>query len=319
MEWDELRFFHAVAQAGNLSKAARELRVSQPTVGRRIKALEDRLEARLFDRLESGYVLTELGALVFEKTGEMVEVARCIADRATGDRNSVAGTVSLTAPEGLGAAWLPLRLSELNDTHPDLELNVSVSNRMADVSNGESDIAIRMGSPQDEALVGRRVGSVPFRLFASPSYIEKHGCPCDVTDIRHHRIIECGGTLRNVVQAKRLREFAPGARIAATLDDIRSQAAAARAGLGLVALPPYLAAGRSDLVTVLADAFLVEVPIWILTRQDLRTSRRICVVKDALTRAARDFSWGDRAVAPVNRADHDKGGEVVPIRPAIAR
>ena len=86
MDWDELRFFHAVAEAGSLSQAARELGVSQPTVGRRIRALEDRLDACLFDRLDSGYTLTGVGMRVFEKTGEMAEVARCIADRATGER-----------------------------------------------------------------------------------------------------------------------------------------------------------------------------------------------------------------------------------------
>ena len=198
--------------------------------------------------------------------------------------------------------------------HPDLEMRVSVSNRVVDVSKGEAEIAVRMGDPHDESLVGRRVGSVPFRLFAAPCYIDKYGCPAGIREIGRHRVIECGGVLRNVLQAKKLRELAPDARVATTLDDIASQAAAARAGLGLVALPPYLAGQPGELVTVLPDSFLVEVPIWILTRPDLRASRRICAVKNALTDAARDLSWRDTAPARASRA---AGGNVVPIHPAV--
>ena len=188
---------------------------------------------------------------------------------------------------------------------------------MVDVSKGEADIAVRMGNPHDESLVGRRVGSVPFRLFAAPVYIDRHGCPAGIHEIGRHRVIECGGVLRNALQAKKLRELAAGARIATTLDDITSQAAAARAGLGLVALPPYLAGRPGELMSVLPDAFLVEVPIWILTRADLRTSRRINAVKTILTGAARTLSRHDCAFAQAGNHGLETGGNVVPIRPAI--
>lgn len=317
MEWDELRFFHAVATAGSLSRAAQNLGVSQPTVGRRIRSLEDRLDAQLFDRLESGYALTGVGLRVFEKTGEMSEVARCIADRATGERNSISGTVSLTAPEGIGATWLPAYLCELSDSHPDLDLQVSLSNRMSDVSNGEADIALRMGNPSDDALIGRRIATVSFRLFASPAYLEKFGVPVDVDRLGQHRVIECGGVIRDVAQAKRLRELARGARVATTLDNIHAQAAAGRAGIGLVALPPYMAEQPGDLVAVLPNAFAVHVPIWLLTRQDLRTSRRICAVKAFLTDAARSSAWShDRG--PLSRGlERETPDNLLPIRRAI--
>ncbi|MEM8692671.1 MAG: LysR family transcriptional regulator [Pseudomonadota bacterium] len=290
MEWDELRFFHAVAVAGSLSKAARDLGVSQPTVGRRIKALEDRLDAQLFDKLISGHVLTETGIQVFEKTGEIAEIARCIADRAEGERKCIAGPVTLTAPEGIGATWLPTQLLDMSEIHPDLDLRVSLSNRISDVSNGEADVALRMGDPRDETLIGRKIAALPFRLFASPCYINKYGAPADLDALRHHRIIDSGGIIRDVAQARLLREIAHSARVAATLDGVMAQKAAARAGVGLVALPPYLTYQDPDLLPVLEDAFLVKVPVWLLTRQDLRGSRRIGAVKTFLTQAARQFS-----------------------------
>lgn len=317
MEWDELRFFHAVATAGSLSRAAQTLGVSQPTVGRRIKSLEDRLDAQLFDRLESGYALTGVGLRVFEKTGEMSEVARCIADRVAGERNCIAGTVSLTAPEGIGGTWLPAQLCGLSDSHPDLDLQVSLSNRMSDVSNGEADIALRMGNPRDDALIGRRIATVPFRLFASPAYLEKYGSPPNVDGLGQHRVIESGGVIRDVAQAKRLRELAHSARVATTLDNIHAQAAAARAGVGLVALPPYVADRPRDLVAVLPKAFSVEVPLWLLTRQDLRTSRRICAVKAFLTDAARSSAWShDELPIPLG-LKRETPDNILPIRRAV--
>lgn len=317
MEWDELRFFHAVAQAGSLSKAARVLGVSQPTVGRRIRALEERLDARLFDKLASGYVLTAMGSRVFDKTGEMAELARCITDRASGERNDIAGTVLLTTPEGIGATWLPPHLSEMTDRHPDLDLRVSLSNRMSDVSNGEADMALRMGNPRDETLIGRRIATVPFRLYASPAYLDRYGCPVDLEAIGQHRIIESGGVIRDVAQAQRLRDVAAGARIATTLDSIQAQCAAARAGLGLVALPPYLVHRPGGLVPVLSARFRVDVPIWLLTRHDLRASRRVCAVKTYLTDAARRCCWHEDIGASPAETGREASANVVALRPTI--
>lgn len=309
MEWDELRFFHAVAMSGSLSKAASALCVSQPTVGRRIKALENRLDARLFDRLISGYVLTDVGMRIFEKTGHMANIARGIEDCAAGERSLVAGTVLLTAPEGIGSTWLARKLLGLTDAHPDLDLKVSLSNRISDVSNGEADAALRLGDPFDETLIGRRIAMVAFRLFASKCYLERHGIPKDLTEIRHHRIIESGGVIRDVSQAKRLRQVACEARVAATLDNLHAQAEAVRAGLGIAALPPYFTDTMDGLIPILPNAFVVEVPLWFLTRQHLRTSGGVGAVKTFLTAAARAESWVATSIARPVRA-----AAVAPIR-----
>lgn len=304
MEWDDIRFFHAVAEAGSLSGAARRLNVSQPTVGRRVKMLEDRLQAQLFHRLASGYELTESGQRIFDKATEMAVAARCIADRVSGTRLRAEGRISLTTAEGLGEAWVVPRLSALSTKHPGLEVDLALSNERLDIAAGAADMALRMGDPYDDTLVGRRIGAVTFRLFASAGYLDRYGWPQTPTDLARHRIIECGGAIRDVPQALELRRLTRGAQVAITLDSIFAQTAAAQAGFGLVALADYMVEGKDDLVCVLPDAFHVAVPVWVLTRGELHKSMRVAAVKTFLAGAARDepAAWGHPIAAPVARA-----------------
>ena len=165
MDWDG-RFFHAVAEAGSRRRRhGSSVCRSRPWGGASGRWKTGWMRASSTG--STANTLTGVGMRVFEKTGEMAEVARCIADRATGERQSIAGPVSLTAPEGLGTAWLPQRLSDLSDLHPDLEMHVSVSNRVVDVSRRGGDRGAH-GHPHDQSLVGRRVGSVPLGCSRRP-------------------------------------------------------------------------------------------------------------------------------------------------------
>lgn len=307
MEWDDIRFFHAVAEAGSLSRAARRLNVSQPTVGRRIRILEDRLEAQLFHRLASGFVLTDAGQCIYEKAVEMAGAARCISDRVSGTRSRAEGRICLTTAEGLGQSWLVPKLMSLSRSHPDLEVNLTLSNIKLDIAGGEADLALRMGDPLDENLVGRQIGAVPFQLYASPGYLETFGTPTALGDLGAHRIIEWGGAISNVPQARHLREIGASAQPSVTLDSIYAQKAAAEAGMGLAALPPYLAEGAPDLQRVLADRFCVFVPVWLLTRADLRHTIRVGVVRAFLADAAREGFGLPPASPPVRRPGAAEG------------
>jgi len=288
MEWDDIRFFYAVAEAGSLSEAARRLKVSQPTVSRRVRMLEDRLEAQLFHRLASGFVLTDAGERIFDKAAEMASAARSISDRIAGTRSRAEGRISLTTAEGLGESWLVPRLPGLSNSHPALEVELLMSNDRLDIAGGEADMALRMGEPHDETLVGRKIGTVMFKLYAARHYLDAFGTPQLLSDLGTHRIIECGGAIRNVPQARLLREAGSGGKVALTLDSVFAQKAAAEAGLGLVSLPPYMAEGCAHLVQVLPAAFQVQVPVWLLTRTDLRRSTRVGVVRAFLSTLARD-------------------------------
>ncbi|MEM9011427.1 MAG: LysR family transcriptional regulator [Pseudomonadota bacterium] len=283
MDWDDLRFFHAVAQAGSLSAAARRLDVSQPTVGRRIKDLETQLEAKLFDRLTYGYTLTPTGQRILDKAEEMADAARCIADRVSGEASEPAGLVRITASDGIGALWLAPRLKALRRPYPALVLELSLTTAAVDISGGEADLALRMGDPRDESLVGRRVAVVPFQLYASRCYEAAQGLPTSQDELQGHAVIHSGGRLSSVPQAIALRQNAPDAPIAVTLDNLLAQYAAVRAGIGIAALPSYMAALEPTLCPISPQVFLVEMPVWLLTREDLRHSARVRAVQDFLT------------------------------------
>ncbi len=293
MDWDEIRFFHTVALTGSLSEAARRLKVSQPTVGRRIKMLEDRLEARLFDRLPVGFVLNDAGQAIFEKAEEMAATARSISDRVSGVNHRAEGRVSLTTSECLGAVWLTPNLMKLSTIHPALTVELALSNEKLDIGRGEADLALRLGSPDDDNLVGRQIATAAFHLWASRDYLQTFGVPRTLDELSRHRIIESGGRIRDVPQARFLREVARGAEVAGTFDCISAQLAAARAGLGLASLPAYQTASIDDLCCVLPGSFYVSVPVWLLTRNDLRGSTRVNALKSFLSKAVLDAraSW----------------------------
>ncbi|WP_333835156.1 LysR family transcriptional regulator [Rubrimonas sp.] len=286
MDWDDLRFFNAIATAGSVAKAAQTLGVAQPTVTRRVRDLEQKLGARLFDRLTSGYRMTEAGLRVFTKSAEVVRIMKSISDDVAGHEAEVAGVVRITASEGIGASWLAPRLGALRAQHPALVIDLELSTLTRDVAAGDADIALRMGEPGDGALVGRRIATIPFCLYASRGYVAKYGAPRDIEDLRRHVIIESSGRLEHVPQARLLRDIANGAVTVAALDNIFAQAAVAKAGAGLVGLPCYLGKHDPDLTRLLESDFHLELPVWVLTRPDLRQTARVRAVLDFIVAEA---------------------------------
>lgn len=280
MDWDDLRFFNAIATAGSVARAAQTLGVAQPTVTRRVRDLERQLGARLFDRLTSGYRMTEAGMRVLEKSAEVVRIMQAIADDVTGEAAEVAGAVRLTASEGIGAVWLAPRLGALRARHPGLVIDLELSALSRDLAAGDADVALRMGQPGDSALVGRRIATIPFCLFGARRYFAANGAPRDLEDLRRHMIVESSGRLEHVPQARLLRDLANGAPTVAALDNILAQASIAKAGAGLVSLPWYLGASEPDLVPILLEDFHLHVPVWLLTRPDLRQAARVRAVLD---------------------------------------
>jgi len=287
MNWDEVRFFHAVAKAGSLTQAARVLRVSQPTVGRRIRDLEEDLGARLFNRLNQGYALTDLGHAIFDQAEQMAGAARCISDRIATASDQIVGQIKLTAPDGLGAHWLVPRLHKIKREHPDLDIQLMLSIEMLNLSAGDADLALRMGNPTDENLVGKKVASVPFHLYGSRSYFAKYPIPQHPEELGKHLIIRGTGRLQNVDQNQVLRELTSDAETAVACDSLMAQVNAAEAGMGIVPLPPYLVGEGSDLMRISERVFEVRVPVWLLTRQDLRNCPRVVTIKKFTENAAK--------------------------------
>ena len=279
---NDLTFFLAVVETGNLSAAARRLDVAQPTVGRRIRHLERSLDARLFNRTPDGHVLTEVGIAVRQAAERIRQSADVIQRRASGGEDDFAAPVRITTTEGFANYWLINKLPVLRDAHPSLRFELLITTRLADMLRLEADIALRIGTPGSEELVGRRVGSLGFGLYASEEYLSENGEPTTTDELAGHGIIESTGVLGGVAQAERLRELDSDATITLGTDSIMTQLQAAKDGLGIAPLAHYLTHHDPTLRRVLKAEFDVQRDLWLLTHQDLKFTARVRATIDTL-------------------------------------
>ncbi len=283
-DWDSYRCFLMVAREGSLSAAARRLNISQPTIGRRIHALEQSLQARLFVRENHGYRLTPAGERILELIENMERDALAVERRVGGDDKSLAGEVCLCTTEGIATYWLAPKLPKLKECLPEIEIEIVVGIHMLDLLRREADLALRIGNPGSEELVGRRLGQVHCGLFASKAYLAKHGRPKSLEDLAQHSLVESTREIAGLAQVRLLRDVAPRASTALRCNSVTTQMAAARAGLAILALPLYMAQGAPKLQRILTKSFAPELDIWLLTHRDLKQTARIRAVIDFLAK-----------------------------------
>lgn len=284
MDWEAVRHFLAVARCGNLSAAARRIGVSQPTMGRRIEELETQLNARLFDRLKQGFALTPAGHGILELAESMERTAVAMELRVRDDRAMAGGRVVVCTTECLAISWLVPRLPRFAECFPAIEVELVVGIGLVDLLRGEAEVALRVGMPGSDHLVGRRIGAVAFGLFASQPYLERFGEPRSLRELAGHRIIESTGEISELTQVRRLRGIAGDAAVVLRCNSLITQLQAVRQGMGLIAAPAYAAAG---LRRVLAEDFHVQLDLWVVTHRDLRTSARVRAIMDFLAEQAR--------------------------------
>jgi DNA-binding transcriptional LysR family regulator len=316
--WDDLRHFLAVHREGNLSAAARALKVDQTTVGRRIAALEAALGARLFERTAGGFTLSEAGEAVLAQARRMEEAASAARQSVWGAEARVRGPVRLTTPEALGSRFVAPRLPALVERYPELELELLTDARVLDLGRGEADLALRMVEPTQGHLVGRRLGTVRSGLYASARYLEAHGAPPVEGGWSGHRVILSGAPGADLPDERWVKGLASGARVALRTFSINAQVAAAAAGVGIAALPCYLADAVPELRRLLPGQ-AVERDVWLALRKDLRRTARVRVVADFLADLfARHevLLRGELGTAP-RRPTDGAGSAPEPARPAI--
>ncbi|MEM6934336.1 MAG: LysR family transcriptional regulator, partial [Pseudomonadota bacterium] len=189
MDWDKLRVFHAVADAGSLTHAGEQLHLSQSAISRQIRGLEEQLKTTLFHRHARGLLLTEQGELLYEATREMTRRLTAAGARIRDSKDDVYGELRVTATAGFGSLWLAPRLDRLFKEHPYLSVNMILTERVLDLPMREADVAIRMASPQQADLIRRPLMDVQMRFYASQSYLDRHGHPATVEELASHRLI----------------------------------------------------------------------------------------------------------------------------------
>lgn len=275
--WELVGTFLEVMRGGSLSAAARALGLAQPTVRRRIEALEEALGVVLFTRAPNGLVPTEAAEATRPYAEAMEASARALARVASAPAGELRGTVRVTASEIVGAEILPAAFAALRRAHPRLDIELSLTNRSEDLLRRDADVAVRMVAPRQDALVAKRVGAVAIGLFASARYLEAHGEPRCLDDLAHHALV---GSDRTRGLADFLAEAGAPVRrrdFALRTDSDLAQLAAIRAGVGIGACQVPLAARDSSLRRVL-PALGTALEVFVVMHEDLRHLERVRAV-----------------------------------------
>lgn len=299
-DWSDLGVFHAVAEEGSLAAAARRLKLSHPTIGRRLDALERRLGAQLVHRSASGIELTALGHAIHDNVRRMGLEAEAVHRLAASGEQGLAGVVTVTALDGIGVTVLPVLLAELRRKHPDLSVNLEISSRQANLARREADIALRLGRPGDQgSLIARRVASVGLGFYAAPSYLDARGRPERVADLARHDAITSSFGSEHIWTSEIGGEPAEPLRVAFESDSPTALFVATEAGMGIGTHSHWRA--RAALERVLPEVELAPVDLWLVTHTDIRRNARIRLVFDhlaeRLTQNAGLFREGDPRIA----------------------
>ncbi len=282
MDWDKLRIFHAVADAGSLTHAGDRLHLSQSAVSRQVRALEQSLHTTLFHRHARGLILTEQGELLFDATSAMIKRLDAAAARIRDSEEEVYGELRVTTTIGFGSLWLAPRLPHLYDKYPDLKIDLMLEERVLDLPMREADVAIRMKEPSQADLIRKRLMSVRMRLFASPEYLKENGTPQKVEDMREHRLI-CQNTNSAQVSAgaalvQKLMSYDIPSRL--MINNYFGVLQGVLHNLGIGVLPDYLTEDFPQLVRVLPELESVEVPVFLAYPEELRQSKRVAAFRD---------------------------------------
>jgi DNA-binding transcriptional LysR family regulator len=282
MDWDKLRIFHAVADAGSLTHAGDKLNLSQSAVSRQVRGLEEQLNTNLFHRHARGLILTEQGELLFDATRAMTKRLDTAAARIRDSEEEVFGELRVTTTTGFGTLWLAPRLSKFYDKYPDIKVDLMLEERVLDLPMREADVAIRLKEPSQADLVRKRLMTVRMCLFASSEYLKINGTPTVIEDISNFRLI-CQSTASDQVGAglsliQQLLMYDIKSML--TVNNYFGVLQGVVNNLGIGVLPDYLTQDFPDLVRVLPDVESAEVPVFLAYPEELRQSKRVAAFKD---------------------------------------
>ncbi|MFN3823673.1 MAG: LysR family transcriptional regulator [Pseudorhodobacter sp.] len=299
MDWDKLRIFHAVADAGSLTHAGDTLHLSQSAVSRQIRALEESLSVTLFHRHARGLILTEQGELLFEATQSMTKRLEAASARIRDSEDEVFGELRVTTTTGFGTLWLAPRLPALYEKYPSLKIDLMLEERLLDLPMREADVAIRMKEPSQADLIRRRLMNIRMRLYATPEYIEQAGMPQTMADFSSHRLIcQHAGAAQVAAGAQLVQQLmANDIPSTLTVNNYFGVLQGVLSHLGIGVLPDYLTEDFPKLVRVLPDVESNEVPVFLAYPEELRQSKRVAAFRDFVTEEIFAYRQRQKALA----------------------
>jgi DNA-binding transcriptional LysR family regulator len=286
MDWDKLRIFHSVAEAGSFTHAGATLNLSQSAVSRQISALEESLNTKLFHRHARGLILTEQGESLFRSAHEVSHTLAMAEAQLSDTRDKPSGPLKVTTTVGFGSTWLTPQIKEFIELYPEVEFSLILTDGELDLGMRQADIAIRMTPPRQPDLIQRQLVTVVTHLYGSTDYLEARGVPETAADLDHHNLIVYGSDLPpptpsvnwllDVGKPERRRK--PVLRV----NNLYGIYRAVRSGLGLASLPDYIVPPDVNLVKVLPDLSGPSNPAYFVYPEELRHSKKINVFRDFL-------------------------------------
>jgi len=289
MDWDKLRIFHAVAEAGSFTHAGEALNLSQSAVSRQISALEESVSVPLFHRHARGLILTEQGELLYRTAHEVFAKLAMAEAQLSESKDRPKGQLKVTTTVALGSTWLTPRMGEFLEVYPDVTVDLLLDDRELDLSMREADVAIRMAPPRQPELIQRHLMTVHMHVYAAPTYIKRYGLPKSADELDHHKVIVYGEETRPPVPDTNWLlllgiKGEDRRRPSLTVNNVYAIQRAAEAGLGLAALPEFMVLGNSNLVRVLPEIEGPRIDAYFVYPEELRNSKRIQVFRDFLLR-----------------------------------
>jgi DNA-binding transcriptional LysR family regulator len=286
MDWDKLRVFHAVAEAGSFTHAGETLNLSQSAVSRQISALEENLQVPLFHRHARGLILTEQGESLNRTVREVFAKLAMTEALLTESKEKPAGRIKVTTTVGFGTTWLAPRLGEFLERFPEITMSLLLDDSELDLAMREADVAIRMHAPKQPDLVQRHLFQINWVTCASAAYVAKHGTPERPEDLDNHRLILFGEYRPPVPDINWLAEAGRRAgsprRALLEVNSLFAMATAIKLGLGIGALPNWMTEEVSSLVKVLPELKAPKVDVFFVYPEELRNSKRVAVFRDYL-------------------------------------
>jgi DNA-binding transcriptional LysR family regulator len=274
-DWEDIRHFAALAREGTLSAAARKLGVDHVTVARRVAALEASTGLKLVDRRARATTLTEEGKRIAEVAAPMEEAAFALSRTAQAAKPGIEGEVAISAPPNFASAVIAPQLIRLRQQHPGIRIKLIGEKRTASLSRKEADLALRLLRPIESGLFVRRIGSFGFGLYGAPAYLNK-------TPAHALAFIGYDASMAESPQEVWLRTVVGDREVVLRTNDLETQVAAARSGLGIAALPHYLGEGDPRLQRHEVSQKPISRDVWLLVHRDLRQVPTVRAVMDFL-------------------------------------
>jgi DNA-binding transcriptional LysR family regulator len=296
LDWDKIRIFYTVAEAGSFTRAGDDLGLSQSAVSRQVSALERELKAPLFHRHARGLILTEQGDLLFRAAKDMrlrLENTRARLEE-TSERPS--GELKVTTTVGLGSLWLTQRIAEFLDTYPEVRVSLILTNEELDLAMREADVAIRLRRPAQPDLIQRRLFTVHFHVYASTDYVKRFGEPKAIEDLDEHRLLSFGGDqpayLLSVHWLATIGRDGRSPRdYHMVVNNIPALRSAVETGAGIGVLPDYAVDGNSKLVQILREVEMPALDTYLVYAEEMRNVARVQAFRDFLVAKAQRWSY----------------------------